>query len=326
MARTRATPRVLVSSGGSGTAWGVAASLRDAYEDLDLTVCDINPRDLVATASLADRFVQIPLVADSAFRDRIEELVAAEAIDAFFPVHDAEIVAVAELVDEGRLPSECHVMCPPLWSAVACFDKLACFELLQRNGLPTPQTWSLPDAEWPGTSLCVKPRRGVGSAGVRYVGSATQLVELQAAPDAPDFCAQELLDEPEITIDCFRDATGAGYSMSRERLEVKSGVSTKCRVFADPELHELGLAVGEAFSLVGSYCFQVMRATDGWAITDVNPRTGAGTRMCAAVGANFPAASLALALSDDPLRWLPEFSGNAYVARHYSEVVLAHYA
>lgn len=109
--------------------------------------------------------------------------------------------------------------------------------------------------------------------------------------------------------------------MCRERLEVKAGVSVKARVFDDPELSALAQKLGEELGLTGTFCFQVMRAPDagGWAITDVNPRPGAGTRMTVAAGVDVLAAMMADAWGEDPGVFLGPLAGERFVTRQYTE-------
>ena len=58
-----------------------------------------------------------------------------------------------------------------------------------------------------------------------------------------------------------------------------------------------------------------------WRITDVNPRVGAATRMCATVGMDFAAANLADYWGEDAESLLRPVSGEYYVVRQYEEYV-----
>jgi predicted ATP-grasp superfamily ATP-dependent carboligase len=136
------------------------------------------------------------------------------------------------------------------------------------------------------------------------------------------FVVQACCVAPEVTIDAFagRDCFAA---VCRERLEVRAGVATKARVFADAVLTDLAREVARATGLTGAFCFQVMRdpATGGWRVTDVNPRPGGATRMSVAAGVDIHSAMLAEAWGEDPRPFLPVLTGDRWVTRGYVERV-----
>src|SRR5208282_6948207 len=103
-----------------------------------------------------------------------------------------------------------------------------------------------------------------------------------------------------------------------ERIEIKSGVSTKCRLFADEALSRHAKSIAEVLNLTGSFCFQVMRNTTGWVVTDVNPRPGAATAMCLMTGNDFFAASFARCWGEDARRFLRVVDGDQFVTRQYA--------
>jgi carbamoylphosphate synthase large subunit len=286
---------------------------------------DMAPRNLVAGSSLADDFVQVPAVSAKAdFTDALLQLIAKEKITHYWPTFDGEIVLAAHLRDLGHLDGV-SLLAPPTWAAELCWDKLAAARRLHAAGFPAPKTSSLPTAEWTATGVCIKPRRGVGSVGVEILDKRESFVRRQQAEDAPEYIAQELLTAPELTLDCFRSLTGRVRAVCRERIEVKSGVCTKARVFENQDLSELAAAVGQELALTGGYCLQVMRDRDtgAWKLTDINPRPGAGTRLTTAVGVDIPAATLALAFGTDPWGFLPRLEREHFVVRQYREIVLA---
>ena len=98
---------------------------------------------------------------------------------------------------------------------------------------------------------------------------------------------------------------------------------TKARVFRDDELEVLALRIGTELSLSGAYCIQVLTSTDGgWVVTDINPRTGAGTPLSAAVGFDLGAASLAEGIDIDPSNFLKLADREQFVVRTYEEWVM----
>jgi predicted ATP-grasp superfamily ATP-dependent carboligase len=128
---------------------------------------------------------------------------------------------------------------------------------------------------------------------------------------------------PEITLDTFRGRDGRSRTVCRERLEVKAGVCTKARLFEDEVLADLGRRVAEGLDIRGSFCMQMMQnpQSNGWEITDVNCRPGAGTRLSAAAGVDVLSAWFADRWGEDPARFLRPLSRECFVVRSYQEWV-----
>ena len=319
-------PRVLLGTAGTGTTWGIAASLRECWGDkVRLIVTDLLPGHMVATSALADQFVQMPAVGDNdQFQSALLSVMEAESVDTYVPTYDPEIVAAARLRDGGLL-SGVRVLSPPLWTARTCLDKLAAACWLERSGFPAPISVPFAEDAWSGSAVIVKPRRGVGSVGVTRVDTRDAWIGWCGRDDLDGWLAQELIAGPEITLDCFRSAQGGDSRVvCRERVEVKSGVCTKARIFDDPELASLAVEIGAGLELNGVYCLQAMRSPNrGWLVTDINPRPGAGTRLSAAVGVHFQAAWLADAWGLPTTDLLPPLERERWVVRQYQEIVLA---
>ena len=108
----------------------------------------------------------------------------------------------------------------------------------------------------------------------------------------------------------------------RERIETKSGVSTKARLFEDDELSRFARTIAVGLKLKGSFCFQVMRNSHGWVVTDVNPRPGAATAMCALTGNDFFAATFAYHWGEDARVFFRPLNGEQFVTRQYSEFLM----
>lgn len=317
-------PRVLwLGAAGTQTAFGLLTSIRRTWgSDVFIVAADINPRRLIPASTIADAYVQVPRADDDSFPDFLVEALVRHSVDTYIPIMDTEIVVAATLRAAGRLPSHVLTLAPSAEVTTRCLDKLEMARWLDAEGFPSPRT-SLPAlAEWSSDGLVVKPRRGVGSVGVRILTTPSDLAALR---DDESVVVQERCAAPELTIDAFRSRrTGTGQAVCRERIEVKAGVSTKARVFYDRELEALAMSLGTRLGLTGAFCFQVMRAngTERWMITDVNPRPGAGTTMSAAVGFDVLTATLADAwdLADGQPLEVP--SEDRYVARQYAEYVL----
>jgi carbamoylphosphate synthase large subunit len=314
---------VYIGAAGTTTAFGLVRSIRRHWSDsVSVVVGDTNPPHLVGASKLADAAVQVPRVADPMFTDFLVDLIQRHGVDIYVPILDEEIVLAAKLQEANRLPASTVVCAPPARVGEICLDKLRTAAWLESRGFPTPKTVRARDARWKGEPLFAKERRGVGSRGARPIETEGELESLR---QNPEFVIQERCTLPEVTVDCYRSADDQVFAgLCRERLEVKAGVCTKARVFVDEELIELGRSIGRELPLVGGYCFQVMRPRDrrGWTVTDVNPRTGAGTALSAAVGFDPGAAMLAAAMGLEPSTHLKPPESEQFVVRTYDEWVM----
>jgi hypothetical protein len=136
---------------------------------------------------------------------------------------------------------------------------------------------------------------------------------------------QEICGGPELSVDAFFDfQTGTVKAVARERIEVKSGVATKARLFESIELTEYASRIGQALSQRGTICFQVMTVGSRYVVTDLNCRPGAGTAMTIAAGIDVIAGSLACRWSEPYAHYLAhELPLNgSIVTRQYSEFLM----
>jgi carbamoylphosphate synthase large subunit len=314
--------RVWLGAAGTTTAFGILKSIREVWGDkVTVVAADTNPAHLVAASALSDAFEQVPPAADPCFRSYLVNALKRHGIDTVVPILDEEIVLVASLREDGTLLDGTFVtLAPSSATAKVCLDKLATYHWLVSNGFPTPKTCLPKEAAWRPDGWLMKPRTGHGSIGVVDVRSEN--VFRQVSADGSEMIVQERCQPPECTLDAFISRRDS-YSrvLCRERLEVKAGVCSKARIFEDPSLASLATRVGRGLNLLGTFCVQVMRSpsSDEWLITDVNPRPGGGTRMCAAVGVDFLAATLADAWGLDVGPLLSKLVGERFVTRQYEE-------
>ncbi|KAB2673991.1 MAG: ATP-grasp domain-containing protein [Verrucomicrobia bacterium] len=259
---------VLIGSAGAGTAFAAVCALRRAWsQSVRVVTMDIHPRHLVTSSLLADDFQQVPLSSSPEFPAALLGILERFAVDTYLPLFPEEIALAARLHADGSIPKAVSVMAPPLAASRACADKWLLGQLLSRHGVPVPRT-ALASHPFPAEEYFLKPNNGVGSRGAKRAMAADLPALVGDQPTK--WIVQEICTGPEVTVDAFRDpAMGFGHVVCRERIEVKSGVSTKSRLFSDEELSRIAQSIGGALSLSGSFCFQVMRNAQGWAVTDV---------------------------------------------------------
>ncbi len=321
MSLRRAEHTLWVGAAGTGTAYGLCRSVRNHFgARVQIIAADINPSYLVPASAVADAFEQVPAVSHNRFPATLRERLARHGVDTYQPILDEEIVLAAQMEADGQIPPGIIVLAPTAQVAFVCLDKLETAKRLVEAGLPSPRTTLIEHARWVPEGVFAKPRLGRGSVGVRLVRSEAELDGLRGEIG---LIAQEVCVRPEVTVDAFRARNHKLFrAVGRERIEVKAGVCTKARVFEDEELESLAYRLCLAFDLWGTICFQVMQRGDGsWAITDVNPRPGAGTRMSAAAGVDLLLASLLDVWGDDPAVAIPRMRRERFVVRAFVEHV-----
>jgi len=163
----------------------------------------------------------------------------------------------------------------------------------------------------------LKPKNGFGS--VIHLITKNSYLNFE---NFDIFIMQEYCDIPEITIDVHYSEEFNFFAYAcRERIETKSGVCTKARIFNDPVLGEMALNLAKNLNL-SSFCFQVMNLKNEFVITDINPRLGAGTAMSLAVGMDFFGAMFSTLWGSDPKPFFTNITEDKYVTRQYSEFVM----
>jgi hypothetical protein len=316
---TKPIRKVLISAGGTGTAFALATRLRSTWPDgVFLVVADTNPEHLVTSTLLADRFYQTPAAAEVSFNEVLSNILREEGICTYVPLINEEIAKAAEMAAE--FPDL------DIWgtnlSGKLAIDKKFANSWLNSLSLPIPETYNAVDAQ-PNKNYFLKPINGFGSKEARKLSGAA-ICEL-ATDGLKTLLIQEHCEQPEITVDSFFDSrTGFCRAIARERLEVKAGVCTKARVFEDSEFTGYAIKIGRALDQRGTICFQVMRSEAGFVITDLNLRPGAGTAISVACGVDVLSAAFACRWGESYTHFIsdPLPKQGLYVTRQYTEFVM----
>lgn len=315
--------RILVTSAGTSTAIGLIKALAHRHE-FEIFTTDINPIYLLPLAAFRVKaHTVVPLATDKKrYLAAMARTIEVNRIDFVYPIHDEEIRVISAALLAGNL----RVAAPmfALEMLDLCTDKLSLGNICALNNINSPKTSSLDSFRAnPVYPVFVKPRRGVGSRGARSLGTPA---ELASCDGEADLVFQDLCEGPEVTVDVLKTSIGV-IAIARERLEVKAGVSTKGRVWYSQELAEIGSKIADAFKLEGLFCFQAMKQSGEWSVTDINPRTGGATAMTAAAGINlYEEYFLHIAGSKDDARFLTLLEkatnlAETFVIRYYQEQI-----
>ncbi|MDQ3935368.1 MAG: ATP-grasp domain-containing protein [Actinomycetota bacterium] len=225
-----------------------------------------DPSPLAPARYAADVRVSPPRIDDPSYVPFLQDLVRAHGVKAVVPLTDLdiEVLARADLPAFVPEPEVCR----------ATYDKYETHELLLRHGLPSPPT-VLPGEEPESYPVMVKPRRGSGARSIHPAADREQMEFFIRYVGEP-VMVQRLMGGHEFSMDILCDLDGRCLNaIPRTMIESRGGESIKGTVIADPELIELGRAVGEKLGVRGPCTVQAFRDPEiGLGITDVNTRFG----------------------------------------------------
>jgi carbamoyl-phosphate synthase large subunit len=186
------------------------------------------------------------------------------------------------------------------------------------GAFPMPETGRDPLA-WNRFPCFAKPVFGKGSRDSYRCDSREEL-QYHCA-QTPDLLIQEYLPGEEYTVDVLSDLAGTPLlAVPRARLETKDGISSKGRVFRDPEMERLSLDIARYLHLKGPTCVQFKRDQTGQLkFLEINPRIGGGSMFTTLAGVNIPMLLLKLIAGMELALPTPN---EIVVLRYYEEVVL----
>ena len=253
--------RIVVMLTGVGKRYDIVS----AFAQHAFTIA-VDPNPLAPARYAADVALSPPRIDDPGYVPFLQEIAERYDVRAVVPLTDLDIEVLAGADLPGFVPA------PEI--ARATYDKFETHELLLRHGLASPPT-CLPEEEPDSYPVMVKPRRGSGARSIHPAADREQKDFFVRYVDEP-VMVQRLMQGPEFSIDLLCDLDGRCLNaIPRTMIESRGGESIKGTVIADPELVELGRAVGEALPVRGPCTVQAFRDREiGLGITDVNTRFG----------------------------------------------------
>lgn len=310
---------ILIGSSGTGNAFATMLALRRNWgTSCKVIAVDINPKHLITSSLLADKYFSIPEINDPEFVRVIERIISEEDVDTYVPLIDDEIYKAALLYETGMIKQKLNLQVKSSAIADLCNDKYKTFIWLSEQSILTPICYKNDLQISNCDGLIVKPRRGYGSR-IKY---ASEFMSQIANLSLEEYIIQEECKLPEITIDvCFDKNRNFFSYICRERIEVKSGVCTKARLFYDDKLESIAYTIADKLNL-SAYCFQVMNYKDNWAVTDINARLGAGSAMSTVVGMDFFSGMFAIFWGEDPSDYFKPLKKESFVTRQYSDFLM----
>jgi len=225
---------VLIGSSGTGNAFSSILALRRHWgSSVRIVAIDTNPRHLVTSSLLSDSFYQVPETCKPEFRKSVAEIYKMEKINTYIPFIDEEIYVAALLYEAGKFDENLVLQVKSSAIADICNDKYKTYLWLSDAGISTPRCFINESGKVRESNLILKPRKGFGTRIIRWSEVDGELWDY----DPDKYLLQYECEKPEITIDvCYDRKRGYFNYVCSERLEIKSGVCTKARLFNDYEL------------------------------------------------------------------------------------------
>lgn len=307
--------RVLITSIGTATGICVIKALRKD-PTIYIVGCDINTPNRIAGSSMCDEFYSVPFVTDKdAYINRLLEICNYEKIDVIFPLMDSEV----ELLSLMKNKFQAKIWVSSFDTVETCNDKYKMSLFCYANGFPHPQTSIVINKDKINSfmfkfPLMVKPRGGVGSAGIFKVDSFDELrITLDKVSHA---ILQEYIEGDEYTIDIvFDEDFGILGWVTRLRLETKAGVSYKGMTVKSNISTDWALELAKKLKIVGPCNVQVK----GEKIIEVNPRFSGGLSLSVEAGMNSPLMLVKLSQGEivEPVKNINE---HLVMCRYWEEV------
>jgi acetyltransferase-like isoleucine patch superfamily enzyme/carbamoylphosphate synthase large subunit len=313
------TRTVLIGSAGTGIAYASILALRRNWGNkIKIIAIDSNPDYLVTSSLFADKFIQVPLGADFEFENKLETVLVNEDVDTYVPFIDHEIYVGASLFEKKLRNKVFNLQIKNSEIAEICDDKYKTFLFLTENNILTPKCFLTHELISNAENLIIKPRKGFGSKTFQFLENRENISKF----NSEDYIIQQECEKPEITVDVsYEKVSGFFTYVCRERIEVKSGVCSKARLFYDKKIEIIALSIAQKLDL-SSFCFQLMKLNGEWAVTDINARLGAGTAISVAAGLDFFSGMFAILWGEDPSPYFRPLQKETFVTRQYSEFVM----
>lgn len=249
-----------------------------------IVASDINT--LAPAWHLADDRFLLPPSRDPNFVEALIRLCQSERITLVIPLIDPDLGVLADNQPAIEATGARVLVSPPQTIRI-CRDKVLTSDFLAARNLPSIPVLPIAQARAAALPLIVKPRSGSASIGV-FKASARSELELFLG-HVPDAIVQPCIAGEEFTVDVFCDPQSGRnlLAVPRRRLKVRGGEVSVGRIERDDVIESLATQVAEAVGIAGPANIQVIVASDGPRMLEINPRFGGGCPLSIAGRAPF---------------------------------------
>ena len=313
---------VMITSIGSVTAQGVIKGLR-AQSECAVRIISTDMKANNAGRYFSDAFYQVPRPSDDTYLAVLLEICKNERVDLLIPIHDQELLPVAEHAHAFTALNCVAVVSNPDTIRI-CHDKYQTYHFFKRIGIETPMTFRAEEVlsgaariEYP---AFLKPAKGAAAIDTYVVRDKEELAQLARRVNEP--LVQELEDGTEFSVDVLADFGGAVLGVvPRTRDETRHGASYKGTTVRDEEIIRKATSIAERLQIIGPCNIQCFKTTQGRIVFfEVNPRFSATHAHTIASGMNTPHLLLKMLKGDhlEPMRGA--FEDGLTMYRYWREV------
>ncbi|MCH9656602.1 MAG: ATP-grasp domain-containing protein [Planctomycetes bacterium] len=304
--------RVAITGVSGDVGYGAVKGLRVGYPLTDILGLDSSYDR--AAYSLCDRYEVMPRVDSDAYVSSLKSALSKHKIELLIPGIDSELEILSKNREEIERDTQASILLCDENSLLKCVDKYETAVWLHELGLPALHTINssdIPDTEreefvlneFQGEfPIVIKPRKGHGSVGIRYVETIDELkCHLQTL--ALDDCLQEYVDGDEITCGLLFDQQGNLADSLAMKRTLENGRTVSASVYENSQLDEYISLFAEKTKLIGPINLQLRINQAGQPrVFEINPRLSGSTLMRIAVGFNDPARIVEHFLDGLPIR------------------------
>ena len=268
---------ILLTAIGSMSAEIVINKLRE-INNIQITGCDIHPKEWLSNSGLVDNFYQIPKAKENPkyFVNTLKHICLLQKINYIFPLTDPEIDAINDNLD--LFANFLSVLCMSSHVAIkACRDKYLLYNFFKNSkGVQTIPTYNYSEIAdkvsiFP---IIAKPRLGRSSEGVAYIKTIESLTSIDSKHE---YVFQPIIHGDVFTVDYVRDNYGNCFSIERKELiRTSNGAGLSVEVQDNLELKKIAKNIGDSLNVSG--CINIEFIFDGnkYYLMDINPRFSAG--------------------------------------------------
>jgi carbamoyl-phosphate synthase large subunit len=282
---------ILVTAVGSELAFSIIKALKLASFPFKLYGSDINME--VAGKYWCDKFFQVPLAKnESAYIQKLKNIVKTEGINAIIPTNDVEILTLSRYKEEFQNSCNCLIIINASEEVERFNDKWLSYLWFDENKIPCPKTYLIKDLMNHENNISgltfpmiLKPRIGGGSRSIFRINSTEELLKYSLV--MPDHVLQEYLypDNEEYTAGVYRTRNDEVFVIILRRA-LKFGMTNTAETVFDSDLENFVRQSILKTKLSGSVNIQFRLTEQGPKVLEINPRFSGTTGIRANFGFN----------------------------------------
>lgn len=241
----------------------------------------------------ADYFEIAPRIDQPEYISHIKEICYKHNVKAIISLIDPELTLLANHKEELEREN-IEVIVSDKKIVDICYDKYLTYQFLKGNGLPLVPTYIdlelvLQDLtnEKLHFPLIAKPRNGSASIGVKKI---TTFEELQGYwQEYKNLIIQPFMEGDEYCAECYVDTftREITHFFSKRKINMRAGETDKSVVIKDSNLVNIIDKLIKTLNPIGPVDVDLFRTSEGYVISEINPRFGGGYPYAYEMGQNF---------------------------------------